>query len=64
MTSRRRAKPKAKALALVVIEQHGDQTRYLRYEGTKLTDKAVCAAPISAADVELLRTDPRAALGD
>lgn len=63
--NRRRAKPAPKkAIALVAIEKHGDGYRYLRYEGNKLTDKAESAEPISAEHVELLRTDPRAALGD
>lgn len=49
---------------MVAIEQRGDHYRYLRYANGKLTDKAESPDPISAANVELLRTDPAAILGD
>lgn len=65
MTRRaRRNNRQEKMVAMVAIEQHGDQYRYLRYANGKLTDKAECAEPISAEHVELLRTDPCAILGD
>ena len=68
MTKRRNGRPYKKAgqapVAMVAIERHGDQYRYLRYENGKLTDKAESPEPISAEHVELLRTDPAAILGD
>lgn len=53
-----------KPVCMVAIEQRGDHYRYLRYANGKLTDKAESPDPISAAHVELLRTDPAAILGD